>query len=140
MDYVITICSVTGSEVDVAKFSRRHFTPYSDDRERAFFNFSTIFPHPGFYEWGAGSSGHDYELRRREHGIMEFLFASALAFPEPIFRRLAVMYPGLVFDVLVYDEIWDFERTAQGEFNGKNDFRAIDRAEIMLRSAFRRPQ
>ena len=128
MNYVITICTVTGDEVEVAAFAAKHVTPYTDAPNQAYFNFRTILPNPaGPDAWGgATSSGHDYALRAREHGKMAFQFLTEWAFPFPIFRQLATLYPHLVFDVAVYEECYEGECTGAGEFNGKNDFHAVD--------------
>lgn len=79
----------------------------------------------GWYEWSIENwatkwGGYDYELRSREPGKLVFKFETAWSFPEPIFRKLAEMYPALVFAVVSYDEGSNF--ACSGEFNGKNDY------------------
>jgi hypothetical protein len=54
--------------------------------------------------WGTKWNAYDYEERERSEGRFVFKFETAWSFPEPVFRKLAEMYPGLTFDVLSYDE------------------------------------
>ncbi len=72
-------------------------------------------------EWGTKWGAYDYEERERGDGLFVFKFESAWSFPEPIFRKLAAMYPGLVFDVAAYDEGSNFG--CRGQFNGMRDYR-----------------
>lgn len=125
MDYVVTICTVTGVEAELAVFAATHIKPYEDAPSELFFSFWTVIPNPA-EDWGTLSPGLFYKLRVREHGKMIFYFETERTFPLPIFRRLAAMYPGLVFHVVVYEETYMNQCTGEGEFNGKDDFHAVD--------------
>ncbi len=81
--------------------------------------------HTSWYGWSIGNWGtkwnsYDLEVREDLPGRYRFSFATAWSFPEPIFRKLAELHPGLVFDLVSFDEGWNF--ACQGQFNGRNDF------------------
>lgn len=85
--------------------------------------------HAGWYEWNIENWGtkwgaYGYEPRPSKPGKLVFKFETAWSFPEPIFRKLAAMYPGLVFAVRSFDEGWNFACT--GEFNGANDYDTVE--------------
>lgn len=101
--------------------------------------------HPDWYEWSIANWGtkwgaYDFEERERGDGRYVFEFQTAWSVPRPILRKLAEMYPGLVFDLASFDEVWNFG--AVGQINGRNDFR-IDRelatAELYERVYGRKP-
>lgn len=71
--------------------------------------------------WGTKWNAYEFEERARGDGTYVFRFETAWSFPEPVFRRLAEMYPALVFDVASFDEGWNFG--CRGQFNGKDDYR-----------------
>lgn len=71
--------------------------------------------------WGTKWDAYGRKTRAREPGRVVFKFESAWSFPEPVFRRLARVYPLLVFTVASFDEGWNF--ACEGAFNGPNDFR-----------------
>lgn len=71
--------------------------------------------------WGTKWNAYDFEEREHTEGRLVFKFETAWSFPEPIFRKLAEMYPALVFAVIAFDEGGSFG--CDGEFNSKNDYR-----------------
>lgn len=82
--------------------------------------------HPDWYSWsiahwGTRSNSYAYERRERAPGRFVFRFMSAYAFPEPVFRAAAKLYPELTLEVAAFEEAWLFG--ACGEFNGRDDFR-----------------
>ena len=70
---------------------------------------------------GTRSNAYGFERRAREPGRFEFKFETAYAFPEPVFRAAAKLYPTLTLAVAAFEESWLFG--AAGEFNGRKDFR-----------------
>ena len=72
-------------------------------------------------KWGTKWGAYDYEERERGDGRFVFKFETAWSFPEPIFRKLATMYPAVVFAVVSHDEGDCFG--CEGEFNGRDDYR-----------------
>jgi hypothetical protein len=83
--------------------------------------------HPNWYEWSIDNWGtkwgaYDYaEVAAQVDGRFVFRFQTAWSFPEPIFRKLAEIYPTLTFAVISFDEGWRF--ACDGEFNGANNYR-----------------
>lgn len=82
--------------------------------------------YPNWYEWSIGNWGvkwdaYDNEFRSYEADRCVFKFETAWSFPEPVFRKLAEMYPKLVFSVLSFDEGSNF--ACDGEFNGADNYR-----------------
>ncbi len=87
--------------------------------------------YPTWYEWSIANwdtkwNAYSYEERGSsiEPGdACEFVFKfeTAWSFPEPVFRKLAELYPTLVLAVISYDEGSNF--ACAGEFNGRNDYR-----------------
>lgn len=73
--------------------------------------------------WGTKWGAYDYEAREALPGSFRFKFETAWAFPEPVFRKLAEMYPRLVFRIASFDEGWNFG--CAGEFNGANDYHEV---------------
>jgi hypothetical protein len=73
--------------------------------------------------WGTKWGAYDYEQREALPGSFRFKFEAAWSFPEPIFRKLAEMYPTLVFRIASFDEGWN--SACVGEFNGANDYRTV---------------
>jgi|GEM_PF-1859359 len=71
--------------------------------------------------WGTKWGTYDFEERERSDGRYVFKFESAWSFPTPVFKKLAEMWPSLVFALVSFDEGGCFG--CKGEFNGKNDFR-----------------
>lgn len=82
--------------------------------------------YPSWYEWSIANWGtkwnaYDYDERSRGDGRFVFKFNTAWSFPEPVFRKLATLYPTLVFAVIAFDEGGNFG--CEGEFNGADDYR-----------------
>lgn len=82
--------------------------------------------YPTWYQWSIANWGtkwgaYDFEDRERGKGRFVFKFETAWSFPEPVFRKLAAMYSALTFDVISFDEGWNF--ACDGEFNGRNNYR-----------------
>jgi hypothetical protein len=85
--------------------------------------------HAGWYEWNIDKWGtkwgsYSYGPRPSAPDRLVFKFETAWSFPEPIFRKLAEMYPELVFAVRSFDEGWNF--ACVGEFNGANDYAKVE--------------
>lgn len=87
--------------------------------------------------WGTKWDAYSYETREREVGLAAFKFESAWAFPEPVFRKLAKLYPLLVFTVESFDEGWNF--ACVGAFNGPNDYRRVDATKELYERVYGEP-
>jgi hypothetical protein len=64
---------------------------------------------PGWYEWSCAHwqtkwGSYDFKRRDESPGSFVFEFQTAWAFPEPIFAKLAAMYPECIFSVVTIDE------------------------------------
>jgi hypothetical protein len=71
-------------------------------------------------EWGTKWNACDPEITRWNANCVSVNFTTAWSFPEPIFRRLADLFPRLVFKVTALEESFAF--ACRGEFNGDDDF------------------
>lgn len=65
--------------------------------------------YPGWYEWSCANWGtkwgsYEYEERSHDPGRFVFAFQTAWAPPEPIFDKLAEMWPELTIEVEAIDE------------------------------------
>lgn len=85
--------------------------------------------HRSWYEWrpkfwGTKWNAYGVDLRDAAPGRFVFKFETAWSFPEPIFRKLARLYPELVFEVVSFDEGGGF--ACSGSFGGANDFAVVD--------------
>ncbi len=65
--------------------------------------------HPGWYEWSCANWGtkwdaYDYEERDVQPGCFVFKFETAWSPPEPIFEKLAELWPDLVIKTESIDE------------------------------------
>jgi hypothetical protein len=86
--------------------------------------------------WGTKWSAYDFERRARSEGQVVFKFETAWAFPEPIFRKLALLFPDIVFAVVSFDEGWSFACT--GSFGGENDFAVVGATAELYEAAYGR--
>lgn len=55
---------------------------------------------------------------------LEFGFQTAWSHPHPIFEKLTEMHPALIFDVVCFDEGWNF--AGQGQYGGEDDFETVE--------------
>lgn len=84
--------------------------------------------HESWYEWCNekwGTKWNAYSCTVVEHkeGASAFKFETAWSPPIPVFKELAKRWPGLIFDILSYDEGDNF--ACVGQFNGRNDYRKV---------------
>lgn len=78
-------------------------------------------------EWGTKWNSYDYKHRDAVDStpdVFVFQFDTAWSFPEPIFDKLALLYPMLVFAITSFDEGWGF--ACIGEFNGQDNYETVD--------------
>lgn len=101
--------------------------------------------YPGWYEWSCAEWGtkwdsYDCVIKGAAEGELTFKFDTAWSFPEPIFHRLAKMYPSLVLAVTSYDEGSNF--ACIGEFNGKNNYRKVPATDALYERVYghKKPQ
>lgn len=87
------------------------------------------------HNWGTKWNSYDFEFRSRAEGQYAFKFETAWSFPEPIFRKLAELYPTLEFAIEAYDEGGNF--ACIGSFNGKNDYRTVGATDEMYERVYR---
>ncbi|MDX6480316.1 MAG: hypothetical protein QOG85_826 [Gaiellaceae bacterium] len=91
-------------------------------------------------KWGTKWGAYDYEERERGDGRYVFKFETAWSVPEPILRKLAELHETLTFDLVAFDEGWNFGGV--GQFNGRHDFRVekeLATAEMYERVYGRKP-
>jgi len=73
-----------------------------------------------------------------ESGDLEFTFDTAWSFPEPIFEKLAEMYPNVHFHCACFDEGWGF--AGEGYYNAPDDhgsaFSFVDADNDMYRFVY----
>jgi len=105
-NYITTTCTITGPADDIERFKRAHIVGETDEQRTL--DFGTVVPVPQhefseptrewYYEnWGTGSNAWDFVVTLDEPGRLAFQFGTANAHPEPIFAKLAKMYPALLF-------------------------------------------
>lgn len=75
--------------------------------------------HSDWYSWSVANWGtkwgaYSFAVLNTAPGRLEFRFDTAWSTPEPIFEKLAGMYPELAFDVYAFDEGWNFAYIGQG--------------------------
>ena len=58
------------------------------------------------------------------HILTEDQRTRAWGFPNPIFEKLAEMFPSLRFECTCFDESWDF--AGHGAFNGDPPFKLVE--------------
>lgn len=78
--------------------------------------------HKSWYEWqtacwGTKWNAYDWEVKARTPNRLEATFDTAWSFPEPIFKKLATLFPDLVFVTVSFDEGWNF--ASSGIFAGR---------------------
>lgn len=96
-----------------------------------------------WYDWSIatwGTKWNAYGYGEADPGFkcdFAFEFQSAWDFPEPIFRKLAERYPALIFDIVAFDEGWNFALI--GQFNGEDDFRDVEATAALYEAVYGSP-
>jgi hypothetical protein len=86
--------------------------------------------------WGTKWNAYDCAIRSLDNERLVFVFDTAWSFPMPVFQKLRLLYPDLVFDVASFDEGWGFACT--GCFGGANDFTYVDASPELYRRVYGR--
>lgn len=74
--------------------------------------------------WGTNRNTLSTDVLDDANGALTFSFKTAWTFPSPIFDKLAVTYPTLIFRVAAYEEEGTF--ALEGEYNGLNAVHEVD--------------
>jgi hypothetical protein len=74
--------------------------------------------------WGTKWNSYGFEIEYEDDNQFSFHFDTAWGFPEPIFEKLAEMFPALRFDCACFDEMWNF--AGAGAFNGDPPFEFVE--------------
>ena len=69
--------------------------------------------HPTWYgwsieNWGTKWNSYDFEELESSPGRYEFKFDTAWSVPEPVLSELAKRYPDIKFEIVSFDEGWNF--------------------------------
>jgi hypothetical protein len=74
--------------------------------------------------WGTKWNCMEGKIEAYQHNDetakLEFTMETAWNPPEPIFQKLAELFPNIKFEVICFDELWNF--AASGTFNATRDF------------------
>jgi hypothetical protein len=70
-------------------------------------------------KWNACEGEIEHVLTHEGVSHMEFTLETAWSVPEPVWTKLAGIFPDVVFEIAAFDEGWVF--AAQGIFNGPDD-------------------
>jgi hypothetical protein len=127
-NWVSNSVSVVGDKKRVKEFRKKHFTPKKE------FDFETVIPMPesvfkgnlgikerevhgsnNWYDWSIENWGCKWNAGNtqlysdkirvsKEVAVLEFSFDTAWALPEPIYKKLAEMYPDLSITVSFDEE------------------------------------
>jgi hypothetical protein len=89
------------------------------------------------HHWGTKWNAYSQSVKDRQPGLLRIQFDTAWSFPEPIFNRLAEIWPRLVFDVKSFDEGWNFACT--GQFNGRCDYATVKATNELYESVYGHP-
>jgi len=98
----------------------------------------------GFYDWcdwrlvnwGTQWNSYHFEVDN-DDGISEklsFRFDTAWEFPEPIFQKLAEIFPTLRFECTCFDEGWFF--AGRGAFNGEPVFEIVEPTDELYEAVY----
>lgn len=82
--------------------------------------------HKSWYDWSIanwGTKWNSYDFSIKSEAPFTIQFDTAWSFPEPVFRKMAEMFPGLRFEVVSFDEGWNF--ACEGCFNGEPPFQKV---------------
>lgn len=71
--------------------------------------------------WGTKWNSYDFAVKSEAPFIIQF--DTAWSFPEPVFRKIAEMFPTLRFEVVSFDEGWNF--ACEGCFNGEPPYQKV---------------
>lgn len=74
--------------------------------------------------WGTKWNSYSFEIVQEHRSKLEITFNTAWSFPEPVFRKIAELFPKLKFDCAAFDEGWGF--AAVGAFNGEPAFTHVE--------------
>lgn len=74
--------------------------------------------------WGTKWNSYSFEIVHDRRDKLEIMFNTAWSFPEPVFRKIAELFPKLKFDCAAFDEGWGF--AAVGAFNGEPAFTHVE--------------
>jgi hypothetical protein len=77
--------------------------------------------------WGTKWNAYQTEILEDSPGELRFSFQTAWSFPAPVFAALARVFPSLNFDLVCFDEGWNF--AGRGAFNpteGQEPFATCD--------------
>lgn len=110
-----TEATVIGPAIDVDRFIATHVTNQAGcEYSGPALDFRTIIPRPDFNDtaemrewcheaWGVRAVSFDYVLRTRKPDRLVFSILTVNGFAEPIWRKLAEMWPTLMFGIEVDD-------------------------------------
>lgn len=90
--------------------------------------------------WGTKWNAYDCRLEFQAEKYVEFCFNTAWSFPEPVFRKLAKMFPTLTFECDCYDEGGCF--AGEGCFNpreGDSPFQFINANDAIFERVYGYP-
>lgn len=82
--------------------------------------------------WGTKWNSYAFSIQSEAPFVIKF--ETAWSFPEPIFRKLAEMFPGLRFEVVSFDEGWGF--ACQGSFNGAPPFEKVTATDELYEKVY----
>lgn len=135
-NWVHNSMSVVGDKKRVTEFRKKHFT--KDEIEGVEFDFETIVPMPetvfrgnlgaeerkqhgnnNWYDWSVGNWGTKWNACHTQLysdkirvnkgvAVLEFSFDTAWSLPEPVYEKLAEMYPDLSITVSFDEESGEF--------------------------------
>lgn len=71
--------------------------------------------------WGTKWNSYSFSIKSEAPFVIQF--DTAWSFPEPVFRKIAEMFPALRFEVASFDEGWGF--SCVGCFNGEPPFQKV---------------
>jgi hypothetical protein len=75
-------------------------------------------------KWNACEGEIVFNITHDGETLMEFTFDTAWSVPEPIWRKLAELFPDVVFEIAFFDESWIF--AGRGNFNSPGEQDGFD--------------
>lgn len=113
--------------------------PEYEERGRARLN---CILETGFADWYAwsienwGTKWDSFRYREVAADPFAFRFETAWSFPTPIFEALAAKYPTLTFDVMAFDEGWNF--ACEGQFGSevRKPFETVEATDELYEAVY----
>ncbi len=87
--------------------------------------------------WGTKWNSYNFEIEYEDDDQISFHFDTAWSFPDPIFEKLAEVFPTLQFYCACFDEMWNF--AGEGTFNGEPPFEIVEPTDELYETVYGLP-